>query len=72
MWHDESKIRLSKEEYPSVKPGDWYFSHAGYLDMRSKKIVVVKRNIGYVKDGLLHMYSVDEKNGSLRGHVRAT
>ncbi|MBD3261255.1 MAG: hypothetical protein GF334_06155 [Candidatus Altiarchaeales archaeon] len=71
IWKDKSKIKLSKEEYPSIKPGDWYFSHTGYLDMKSRKVVVVKRSIGYIKDGLLHIYSVDEKEGSIKGHVRA-
>ena len=71
VWKDASKIKLTKDEYPFLKASDWYFSQTGYMDMSSRKIIVISRNIGYVKDGIINIYSVAENTGIVKSAQRA-
>jgi len=70
LWRGESKISIAKDEYPFIKADDWFFSQLGYQDMSNREIKVIARNIGYVKDGILQIFTVDEDNGNLRISTR--
>lgn len=70
MWRGESKIKIDKKDYPHIGPGDWFFTQTAYFDMTKQKIIVVGRNIGYKKDGVLQVYTVIEENGILKSSVR--
>lgn len=50
---------------------DWFFSHKGYLDMGTRKIVIISRNIGYIEDNILYIISVMENSGEVIRSVRA-
>lgn len=71
LWNGEVKASITLDEFDHIKPEDWYFSHSGYFDMGSNKIVVVSRNIGYRKDGVLNIFSVAEDTGILKIQMRA-
>ena len=66
VWNDEPKIKITKEDYPHIKPSDWFFSQYGYFDLTTRVVKVVARNIGYVKDELLIVYSINEENGVIK------
>lgn len=70
LWHGKSKIKISKEEYPKIKPKDWFFSHSAIYDMESQKIRTVARNIGFKKDKIINIFTVEEKSGNLKTSVR--
>ena len=71
LWNGISKIKIDKINYPHIKPSDWYFSQTGYMDLISKNIVVVSRNIGYRKDGILNIFYVEENTGIVKSAQRA-
>jgi len=75
IWNDNSKFKLTiediKEKHPDFVPSDWFFSQSGYFDMHSRKITVVSRNIGYIKDGVVNITSVNETSGNIRIYMRA-
>lgn len=70
LWNGKSKIKISKDEYPSIKPEDWFFSQLGYQDMSKREIVVIARNIGFIKEGILQVFTIDENTGNLRISTR--
>lgn len=70
IWHDKSKIKIDKKEYPHIKPDDWFFSQHATFDMESQSIVVVSRNIGYKKGDIIQIYTVEEETGILKTSVR--
>lgn len=70
VWNDASKIRIDKKDHPDIKPEDWFFSQHAFHDMANQELSIVKRNIGYKKDGVLQVYSVDEKTGILNSGLR--
>jgi len=70
VWHGQSKATVQKPPDPFT-PDQWFFSHSGCMNMNSRKIIVVSRNIGYVKDGIVHITSVMEDTGIIRIWTRA-
>jgi hypothetical protein len=73
IWNDQLKAQIDKVPTPSsfnkgkaLSPGDWFFSQKGYLDMGTRKIKVISRNIGYIEDGILNIISVQEETGALQ------
>jgi hypothetical protein len=66
IWKNEQKIKIALEEYPHIKPSDWFFSQYGYFDLKANRTIVVARNIGYIKDNLLIVYSVNEETGIIK------
>ena len=70
-WRNNFKVDVSTEEFPFIKPDDWYFSHSGAMDLKTRKVQIVSRNIGYKKDGILQIFSVYEASGIVRIHSRA-
>lgn len=76
VWHGQSKAKIEKEcpkesDRGTLKPSQWFFSHYGYMDLSKRQIVVVARNIGYVKDGVVNMISVNELTGVVTYKTRA-
>jgi hypothetical protein len=49
---------------------NWFFSQKGYLDMGTRKIVVIARNIGYIEGDILHITSIIELTGEINRSVR--
>ena len=70
VWNGSVKIRIDKKEYPHIKPEDWFFTQSGIYNLKERKIRVLARNIGYKKDNITQVYSVDEETGILRSAVR--
>lgn len=70
LWHGQSKIKIDKKDYPHIKPEDWFFTHSGMYNMKSRNITVISRNIGFKKDNITQVYSVDEETGILRTSIR--
>lgn len=75
LWNGESKVKLNKApddiHKRELTAKDWFFSHKGYLDMGTKKIKLLARNIGYIEDSILHITSVAEDTGEIFRSVRA-
>lgn len=70
LWLGQSKIKIDKKEYPFIKPEDWFFTHSGMYNMKNRNITVISRNIGFKKDNITQVYSVDEETGILRTSIR--
>jgi hypothetical protein len=75
LWQGKSIIKIDKENYPHIKPEDWFFTQTGIYNIKDKKIKdkkikVLARNIGYKKDNITQVYSVEEETGILRSSVR--
>jgi hypothetical protein len=64
-----SKAKISKEDYPEITPQDWVFYHTGVSDLTGDPTTIC-RNIGYKKDGLVYVSSVDEQSGALKIDVK--
>ena len=69
-WNDSLKGVITKEPSKNsfntdhvLAPSDWFFSQKGYFDLGSRTIKVIARNIGYVKDSVTHILSVNEDTG---------
>ncbi len=71
IWQNDSKIKIDIKDYPHIKPSDWFFSQTAYFDMKFRKKVLVSRNIGYKKDNIIQVYSVEEGTGVLSSSLRA-
>ena len=71
FWKGVPSACIDKKEHPYLSPDDWYFTHTGYMDIEDHKIVVLSRNIGFRKDGLLTIFSVVEDNGFVKVETRA-
>ena len=78
QWKNQVKARIDKvppkkaeAPYKVLKPSDWFFSQKGYIDMGSRQIVIIARNIGYIKDDIINITSVDEKTGIIKMYSRA-
>lgn len=78
VWKNQTKVRIDKippketqAPYKDIKADEWFFSQKGYVDMGSRDIVVIARNIGYIKDGIINITSVDEKTGIIKMYSRA-
>jgi hypothetical protein len=70
VWRDEPKARIDKKPSSSgfnkskeIAPANWFFSQKGYMNMGTRKIQVVARNIGYIDDGIINIISVVEETG---------
>jgi len=70
LWGGESKIKISIEEYPAIKPSDWFFSHYEYFDLKNRNVIVISRNIGISKKDHKQIYSVHEETGILKTEIR--
>jgi len=77
-WKGEFKAKILKipekkddVPYTILNPDQWFFSHSGYMDMNTRTIKVVSRNIGYVYNGIIYITSVNENVGNIRIHSRA-
>lgn len=68
-WDSKSIIKIDKAPSEMHKfeltPKDWFFSHKGYLDMGTQKVNIISRNIGYIENGILNVFSVMEGSGEL-------
>lgn len=75
FWNGTSKAIVHKvnTDDPEIKleAKDWFFSHRGYLDMGTRKIKVISRNIGYIKDNILYITSIAEDTGEITRSIRA-
>jgi hypothetical protein len=72
LWHGQSKIKIDKKEYPHIKSEDWFFTHSGIYNMKNRSITIISRNIGFKKDNIIQVYSVEEETGILRSSVRGS
>ena len=70
LWHGQSKIKISREEHPHIKSDDWFFTHSGMFNMKNRNVTVISRNIGFKKDNIIQVYSVEEETGILRSSAR--
>jgi hypothetical protein len=70
IWHGKSIIKIDKKDYSHIKPEDWFFTQTGIYNIKDRKIRVLARNIGYKKDKITQVYSVEEETGILRSSVR--
>lgn len=74
-WKGSCKATLSKGPSDTHKKAleakDWFFSHGGYLDMGTQKVIVISRNIGFIEDNILYITSVEEKTGKVSITTRA-
>lgn len=66
------KVKISKKDHPYITPSDWFFSHTGIADMGKTKPKTISRNIGYKKESLLYVSSVEEETGTLSVNIRKT
>lgn len=71
VWKDTPKIKITLEDYPHIKPSDWFFSQYGYFDLNKRTTIVVARNIGYDKDNLRIVYSMNEETGIIKVEHRS-
>ena len=71
IWQNDSKIKIDIKDYPHITPYDWFFSQTAYFDMKSRKKAIVSRNIGYKKNSIIQIYSVEENTGVLSSSLRA-
>jgi hypothetical protein len=72
VWKNQSKININIKDYPHIKPSDWFFTQTAFFEMKSRKTVIISRNIGYKKDNITQVYSVEESNGKLVSSVRGS
>ena len=66
LWDGKSRIKITKEEYPHINSKDWLFFQTGYFDLKSKGVTVLGRSIGFIKDDMENIFSIDETNGILK------
>lgn len=75
-WKGQLKASIERDPqdkgapYTHLNPDQWFFSQSGYLDLSTRKVAVVSRNIGYILNGIIHITSVNEQNGIVRIHSR--
>lgn len=70
IWHGESKIKIDKKEQSHIGPDDWFFTQTAFFDMTKQQIVVIGRNIGYKKGGVIQVYTVVEETGILSSSIK--
>lgn len=74
-WKGELKETIQKSpddtHSKELTAKDWFFSHRGYLDMGTRKVIIISRNIGYIEEGIIKITSIFEKNGEKSLSVRA-
>jgi hypothetical protein len=75
LWNGANKAIINKVSTsdPEIRleAKDWFFSHRGYLDMGTRKIKIISRNIGYIKDNILYITSIVEDTGEITRSIRA-
>lgn len=75
FWNGDLKAAVSKKPLKGkpleLSASDWFFSQKGYIDMGTKKMLVIARNIGYIEDGIAHITSVVEQTGIIQKYSRA-
>ena len=72
VWRNQSIIKIDKETFSHISDKDWFFSQSAMFEMKNRKIVILSRNIGYKKDNITQVFSVEESTGRLSSHVRAS
>lgn len=74
-WRGELKETIQKSPSDThsneLEAIDWFFSHKGYMDMASRSVKIISRNIGYIQDNIIHITSVMEETGELLRSIRA-
>jgi hypothetical protein len=74
-WRGDCKAtiyKVSSDTHSNIlEAKDWFFSHRGYLNMGTRKIVIITRNIGYIENNILHITSVVEETGEILRTTRA-
>jgi hypothetical protein len=74
-WRGDCKATISKVPSDNhsnmIEANDWFFSHRGYLNMGTRKVVIIARNIGYIENNILHITSVVEETGEILRITRA-
>lgn len=74
-WRGELKETIQKTPSDThsneLEAIDWFFSHKGYMDMASRSVKIISRNIGYIQDNIIHITSVMEETGELLRSIRA-
>lgn len=73
-WRGElmETIQKSPSETHSneLEAKDWFFSHKGYMDMASRSVKIISRNIGYTENNIIHITSVMEDTGEILRSTR--
>lgn len=54
-----------------LEANDWFFSHKGYMDMASRSVKIISRNIGFIENNILHITSIMEDTGEIIRSTRA-
>jgi len=63
FWKGKVRVSLCKED---CSPEKWWFSHTGSLQTSGdSRVVIVSRNIGYIREGRRYIYRVMEESGAL-------
>lgn len=63
FWKGKVRVSLCKED---CSPEKWWFSHTGSLQTSGdSRVVIVSRNIGYIREGRRYIYRVLEESGAL-------
>lgn len=70
LWEGKSIIKIDQKSYPHIKSENWFFTQTGIYDLKERKVKVLARNIGFKKDKIIQVYSVEEETGILRTSVR--
>ena len=74
VWKGQIKVTIDKESGSAhrsvLKAEDWFFSQNGYMDMGTRKIVVLSRNVGFIEDNNIYITSVLEETGDIRKSIR--
>ena len=67
LWKGTSILKLRAQDIPDGGIDSWCFSHTGAIDLANgnNTPIIVSRNIGYEKDGIVTMYRVNEETGTL-------
>lgn len=74
-WRGELKETIQKAPSDThakeLGANDWFFSHKGYMDMATRKVKVISRNIGFIENNILYIISVMEETGEVLRSTRA-
>ena len=74
VWKGVTKVKIDKApcsvHKDLLRAEDWFFSQNGYMDMGTRKIVVLSRNIGFIEGNHIYITSVFEETGDIRKSIR--
>jgi hypothetical protein len=70
FWKGSYKISVDLADNPEMLPEDWFFSCTGTADISGSNPKIIARNIGFRKNGVLLVFTVDEETGNLHSSTR--